>query len=601
MAGPGTGKTYQLAKRLQFLVGEQEISPKAITVITYTHEAAKSMRNKIDEKGKDEYITLESQPDNILTMHSFGHRILEENAKLIGLKSGINIIESILLRKAVIRDAALLLDFTESDSIDAFNDKTTANKEISEISKSILGKYSEILKKSNTVDFDDQIEMACELLSNHSEVLDKYKKQTTHLLVDEYQDINEAQHTFIKLLSSGQEKGLFAVGDDDQSIYGFRGSTPKYIRDFYKQFSGARVLQLDVSRRCPENILECAISVVNKFDSSRTNKVDLKYLGESPGLVIVRSCPSDSREAELISKIIYAKRASGEAKTFFILVPSKNYTTAISGELRSHGIDHEVGTGSQDDPVKIALIAIKKWLGTSPSNLDVRLIIELLADAGFCDIPSSRVRTDSKKAERHECNLAIAKLWESVIASDARLDSELMKHKDKESKLSKLANAAYQIQEKYKQNDVSGFVTALGEKLGVWKKISDIYQTIEKEVLPSSAQDSDIRIITIQKSKGLEADCIFIVGLEKGNMPKDSAGSDEIAEQARLFFVAMTRGKQEVHIMHSRKRQGSASYLNKSHQLQRSPFIDVFPADKFEDKYVGAKSAKKPSPKARLK
>jgi ATP-dependent DNA helicase Rep len=211
LAGPGTGKTYQLAMRIKFLVDEQNVSPDEITVITFTREAAAGMREKLKDQDKPEYIEVGKRPKNILTMHSLGMTIVNEKAGDLGMEFPIAVVTDSDLRKALMRDAALLNGLTEADAQAALNDKQTANEACSEESKTILNTYNSILRACNALDFDDQISLACDLLEQDQSLLDQYRSETRHLLVDEYQDINADQDRLIHLLVGGQEDGLFAA------------------------------------------------------------------------------------------------------------------------------------------------------------------------------------------------------------------------------------------------------------------------------------------------------------------------------------------------------------------------------------------------------
>ena len=175
LAGPGTGKTYQLAKRMQFLVDEQGVSPEAITVITFTKEATLGMRAKIGDDEKAEYIEPEKRPKTILTMHSLGHSIIEENAASLGLQRGVAVVKDVALKKGLMRDAALLSGFDEPAGEAALADKETANTAASAESQTIQAMYSRILTSCNAIDFDDQIAIACKILERQPDLLKSHQ------------------------------------------------------------------------------------------------------------------------------------------------------------------------------------------------------------------------------------------------------------------------------------------------------------------------------------------------------------------------------------------------------------------------------------------
>jgi ATP-dependent DNA helicase Rep len=595
LAGPGTGKTYQLAKRMQFLVDEQSVSPDAIAVITFTREAAAGMRVKIADEEKQEFIEPLKRPKSILTMHSLGHKIIEENAKSLGLKPGVSVVHDTTLKRGLMRDAALLCGHDESAGTTALRDKETANPSPSEQSREIRETYSRILTACNAIDFDDQIAIACKILDEYPAVLATYQAGAQHLLVDEYQDINADQHKLILLLTRDQTDGLFAVGDDDQSIYGFRGGDPSYIRSFADDYPDCKVLQLRISRRCRKNILDCALAVVEKYDVSRVAKSRPEYTEPEPGLVEVWNCPSEKREAQLIAKMIYAKRASDAARSFFVLVLNKNYVAPVTRELSAKGIEYDLGTSGTFHAEWQTLKLLRSWL-EAPTNLLTRQVIELMLVGGTTTIPSARVRAAEKKAARESCAQQIARLWTPVLdGDDATLLSSWNGCPAGDVFAKELADLASRITTAHAEGAAAAFLHAVQQGVGVFASVDAFYRCMSALEADSGVQTTtaDVRILTCQSSKGLEADCVFVVGVEEDSMPRDATNADQTAEEARLFFVALTRARKELHVTHARKRTGASTYKAKSRQLKGSCFVTAFPKGQAQTKYVAAEGAKK--------
>src|SRR5580704_11380523 len=217
LAGPGTGKTFQIAKRLQFLTGELAVPCEQVTVITFTQEATQSMRRKLSDRGKPEFIPAEKRPGTIKTMHSLGHAIIEENIEAVGLIKDFKVIEERELRETLFIDAALRVGESELDGLNALDDRVKGKRQLSDQSLRISTEYERLLRACNCIDFDDQIVVASSLLKNNAQVRECWQTRARHLLVDEYQDINPAQFEFICELSEASRAGLFVVGDDDQS------------------------------------------------------------------------------------------------------------------------------------------------------------------------------------------------------------------------------------------------------------------------------------------------------------------------------------------------------------------------------------------------
>lgn len=215
LAGPGTGKTYQLGRRIKHLVEKQQVPPDQITVVTFTTVAAQNMRDRISDDARPElYVPYSHQPKHICTLHSFGYRVIRENLTSLGFKSPPRVVTDDRLRSILISDAAQLAGHRREDG-----NETTQCRQCGDCKPSDAGKcricqaYQEILRGCSAVDHDEQILLACRILRETPVVLEKYRTQTRHLLIDEYQDINAAQFELIRLLSDGQRDGLFVVGD----------------------------------------------------------------------------------------------------------------------------------------------------------------------------------------------------------------------------------------------------------------------------------------------------------------------------------------------------------------------------------------------------
>lgn len=594
LAGPGTGKTYQIAKRIQSLIDVHGVSQDEITVITFTTEAARGMRNKLSERDKAEYIEPSKRPSNTLTMHSLGFKIIAEHPGAVGLKANVTVVADDVLRAGLMRDAACLVGLLEKDSLVALKDKGQANPAPSTESKKIIEAYNQILRACNAVDFDDQIALACEILESDETALNKYQASTKYLLIDEYQDINADQDRLIKLLTAGQTSGLFAVGDDDQSIYGFRGGQPTYIRNFDKEFPGAQILQLQVSRRCLKNILDCAITLVVKYDLERSLKADPIYTETEQGLVNVWNMPSENSEAALIGKMIYAKSSEGVASDFFILVPNRNYVKPISDALRNIGIGFEISTSGNDDKTLEQLKIVKQWV-EKPTDLLTRHVVELILSSGSTSIPSVKVRLAHKTKARQDFCTNIANLWSPILSGTSDLMTILELGAKTNENVSEVSSLLMALKNGYLSTQLNEFIAAVSAGLKLLNSVEEFYRflgSLDAKPGTSSSSSALVRILTFQSSKGLEADCVFIVGMEENTIPRDLTDAGRTAEEARLTFVAMTRAKKELHLLHTRTRTGASNHKTNSYALHPSVFVSSLPKSQVENKYVKSESAK---------
>jgi len=594
LAGPGTGKTWQLAQRIKFLISDKGSSADEITVITFTGEAAKGMRAKLEEKGSNEYIEPDSRPSHIFTMHSLGHRILSENLIKAGLKENFYVIEDSRIREPIMRDAAILLGYTEKDAKEAFRDRTEANVQVSEKSKQIVQKYEEILRACNSIDHDDQINLACKLLKEDEKILKKYSQNSKYLLVDEYQDINQGQYELIELLSKGNRTGLFVVGDDDQSIYGFRGGKPTFIRNFRKHFgSSSIIIQMQTSRRCPANVLECANSIVAKFDSQRLPKGNYIYKKTDAGKVIIHDCPSDDREAEIIGAIIKGDAESLDLcdqckrlpkRTYFILVPNKNYSQKIQQKLKRFGIAFDSKFGETNKGFS-PFVLIKNWVNES-SSFQTRQIIELLIESGAIgNFPNSKVKLKQKIDTRTKGLRDVASVWIRVITDRKSFSEILGEEAGNNTILKEILEKLQELKLSYEKGKISDFLQKVSLYTKPWSSIDNFFDDISNEVVRLPSHGPHVRILTLQSSKGLQANLVFIIGLEEDAIPRKTLTDEALAEEARLFFVGMTRAEDQLHLFKCRRRTSASSYKATPNEIKQSRFLENFPVDKHEKQF----------------
>jgi DNA helicase-2/ATP-dependent DNA helicase PcrA len=374
LAGPGTGKTHTLARRIKFLIEEKNVDPDQIAVITFTNEAAVNMKGRIrDMEKQDVYLPPEKHPHLICTMHKLGQIIISENSSKIPLDEDFKLVTSIALKRILLEDSAQLINSTREKSRETEECRQKGKCEESDKSCKckICKKYKELLRSNNALDHDDQIMLATALLRRHDDILEVYRKKVRYLLVDEYQDINNAQFELIKLLTSQQEDGLFCVGDDDQSIYSFRGGSPEYIKQFEKDFSSPKIKSLTVSRRCPPEIFNEAIKVVEKFNRDRRPKPISEFVNTN-GKIILYDVPSQNKEAQMIIRIV---KDAIPYKDVLILVPHQGFAEPIKRALRQARINYQ--TKVDVDSFKINLLdVLKTWIENKTDNFATRQCVQ---------------------------------------------------------------------------------------------------------------------------------------------------------------------------------------------------------------------------------
>ena len=280
LAGAGSGKTKVLTTRVAYLVNECGINPSNILAITFTNKAAKEMKDRI-------YKVLGSMAYSIQisTFHSLGVLFIRENYELLGYKNNFTIIDSddaLVIIKKIIKDLGYdpkyynpkmirnLISSAKNELLTPYDYEKYANSEETRIASQVYYKYQDKLFTSNSLDFDDLLMKPIELLRKNPEVLKQYQERFQYILIDEYQDTNEAQYVLSKMLSA-KHRNICVVGDNDQSIYSFRGSNYRNILNFEKDYKDAKVIMLEENYRSTKNILSVANSVI-KNNRERKDK-----------------------------------------------------------------------------------------------------------------------------------------------------------------------------------------------------------------------------------------------------------------------------------------------------------------------------------------
>ncbi len=578
LAGPGAGKTHLLADRIKRLL-DNGTDKDIITVLTFGKDANQHMIYKLTEPTGFN-IQFNKLP-HISTMHSLGLEIICEKPRDVNLfKTNLRVQENENVKRLMYRDASLILNYTEDDSKEALKCKQYGDcKENPEEKKcQICEQYWKIMSKCNYIDFDDQILFACRILEKNPTILKKYQFRAKHLLVDEYQDINTAQFRLIELLSRESRNGLFVVGDDAQSIYGFRGGNPKFILRFGENFPDSETPPLSYSWRCHEKIIQDAIKVLKKYYTDWTGEQELEYKvpsGEEPQIWQI---PSDKAEAKMVAVI--ARQFIQEKKSILILVPKKEFFPLITQELSKRGIVYSCPISFLPGRVEIAKLFVD-WVTIPSDSFKTRLVVEELINNGIAKVPGARKNKKCnpetiKKRIIEETE--IAKLWEIV---DKKNDLFLVINnlKDPNKTLIKIRDGLLNLSDlfiNFKKEKCGEFIKQLAVVSSIWVNPSKLIEDITKITELLNPQGTTglgwVQLNTMKKAKGLEADVVIMVGLEDDIVPNPR--SDTI-EESRLFYVSMTRAKEKLYLFHSYKRPRDISYGQELTNKRRSKFLDV--------------------------
>ncbi len=583
-AGAGSGKTRVLTERILNLINCKYINPDNILAITFTNKASSVMKERLSKKG------LNVSRLWISTFHSSCVRILRENAsKLSGYNSNFTIYDEAdknkvvteILKNEKIEDDKfkknLLFHISnyknKFQSLENYLNDHYFEKDIEEIIE-FIKKYENKMRENNAFDFDDLLQKTYLLLSSNENVLNYYRNKFKHILIDEFQDTNEIQYDFVKLLA-GNDNNVFVVGDEDQCIYSWRGANYKNISNFTKDFDNVEIIKLEQNYRSTKKIIEGA----NKIISKNIQRIDKKLwtdnaLGEQ---IEYKKCYDEREEAENVASTIYSLHNFNNYnyKDIAVLVRLNSLTRNIEEKLLNYGINYRVYGGMKfydrleiknflaylkvlnniKDDVSFAKIANwpKRNIGEATiENLKAldssKSMLENLLNVQNYDVKGATLTKllnlqylflDFIK-QKDELNLV--DLVEYIIEK-LNLESFLNKDEEDKNRMLNIEQLVLSIKEYYKNNEDA----SLSSYLQSVTLVSD---------MDSYNEDEDcVTIATVHASKGLEFKCVFIIGLEDGIFPLYRQDSDcDEEEERRLMYVALTRGMERLYLSSCKRR-----------------------------------------------
>lgn len=476
IAGPGSGKTTVLTRRIVFIINEKNISPENCLAITFTRRAAQEMRERLNK-----LLNAKAEQINIHTFHSLCFSILKENYEKAGLKEDFRVITE--LEKKLYKDKEL---------------------------------------PDNILEFDDLINLTVKLFVENTDITKSYQEHYKYISVDEYQDIDENQYKLIKFLCPSNGS-ICAIGDPNQAIYGFRGGDAKFFNNFTQDYTDAQIINLKNNYRSTGNIVEASNQMINSYNIvSQYDKPHEK--------ITIHTAPTDKAEAE------------------FVVSTIEN----LIGGHSFFSMDSDRSTGQEQD------YTFSNFAVLYRTSSQAELLIEAFERSGMPYANYSNDLLCEKKS--------ILKLLNSLTDSEA---------------ISEQINN-YEYKEEI-QDYILNYLKELAvNNIGKDEFIHEV--SLLKEADTFDKRADRISLMTLHSSKGLEFNCVFIVGLENGILPLYRAKEpQEIEEERRLLYVGMTRAEKRLFLSHAVKRKWLGTYRN----LETSPFLekikyDLLKLSKFE-------------------
>ncbi len=616
LAGAGSGKTRVLTNRTAYMIDEIGISPWNILAITFTNKAADEMRERIRA-----LVGHGSESIWVATFHSTCVRILRRHIDLIGYDTSFTIYDTDD-SKSVMREVLKRLqinpkEFPEkrflnhisnckNELITPEDDAAEAEGDIAdELFAKVYKEYQNSLRKNNALDFDDLLMKTVELFKKHPEVLENYQKRFMYIMVDEYQDTNTAQFEFVRLLAAAH-RNICVVGDDDQSIYRFRGANIRNILDFEKVYPEAKVIKLEQNYRSTQTVLDAANAVISN-NSGRKAKSLWTDKGQGDRIRFIYADTADEEAELIVDRICRDKRAGKYAyRDNAVLYRTNAQSRILEKYLLNAGVPCCVvgGVGFYSRREIKDILAYPKTIDNGKDDLAVKRIINVpkrgigattvnkLSEYGEqngldfyeCCVRAEEILGHGRAAEKITEFTSLIGLFKSKLglisleqlAEDIidRTDyEEMLIEEDEDEAQERMANvgelvsAIVSYEEKNQEPTLSGFL----EEVAL---VSD---------LDNVDEDADeVLLMTLHSAKGLEFPNVYLAGMEDGLFPGyasiSSADPEELEEERRLCYVGITRAMEHLSMSAAKSRMiwGQTQYYGLSR------FVSEIPGELFE-------------------
>ncbi|GEM73697.1 ATP-dependent helicase [Sphingomonas aquatilis] len=587
LAGAGTGKTAALTARLAHLLWTRKAWPSEILAVTFTNKAAREMRERVGRMVGD---AVEGMPW-LGTFHAIGAKMLRRHAELVGLQSNFTILDTDdqlrLLKQLIVaadidekrfpaRSLAGLIDDWKNRGlvpadIDAGESERYANGRGGEL----YAQYQARLRSVNACDFGDLLLHMLTILKTHADVLRTYQDRFKYIMVDEYQDTNIVQYLWLRLLAQTR-KNIACVGDDDQSIYSWRGAQVENILKFEKDFPGAKVIRLEQNYRSTPHILGAASGVI-AHNGGRLGKTLWTELdvGEKVRVLGVWDGPEEARRVS--DEIEAAQRNGTPLDHIAILVRAQHQTREFEDRFISIGMPYRIVGGYrfyERAEIRDAL-AYLRIVNQPSDDLAFERIVNV-PKRGLGDKAIAKIH-QLARAEGVPLTIAAARILDTdeltpqarralgnFVGDIARWrdrardlpHAELARQMLDESGYTAMWQAEKSVEASGRLENLSELVRAMEEYESLGAFLEHVSLVMDKE---GAVQAPEVTIMTIHAAKGLEFDTVFLVGWEEGLFPSqraiDEGGTRSLEEERRLAYVAITRARRRATILHAANRR----------------------------------------------
>ena len=625
LAGAGSGKTRVITHKIAYLIHQAGYQANTIRALTFTNKSAREMKQRITALLGSK----NAKGIGISTFHTLGLRILQIEYHVLGYRKGFSIMDSRDVESclnelthrseqddpAFVRQTMYQISRWKNEFVDACNALKLAETELEQIQAKIYQSYQQHLLACNSMDFDDLIMLPVQLFRHHEEVLLKWRGKIHYLLVDEYQDTNTSQYELIKLICGLRQK-LTVVGDDDQSIYAWRGAKPENIHRLQHDFPNLQVIKLEQNYRSSGRILNSANTLIANNRHLFEKKL---WSASGPGEFIrVFPCKNADDEANRVATDIISRRfQSNEAyKSFAILYRSNFQSRQYEKALRDHSIPYQITGGTaffERREIKDIMAYLRLLSNIDDDQALLRIINTPRREIGAATIQSlanyARSRRSSLGRAMRELGLRESignRAWQRLqgfadLVSELRIEAGKLDAMtlarllvaqidyagwlDETSSSQKQAEAAMEnileliswignLQKTREDNSLEGLVSHLS--------LMSILENDEDK----NEKDA-VQLMTLHAAKGLEFANVYLVGFEEDSLPHhQSQDAEGIEEERRLAYVGITRAEKNLTICHAKTRQkfGELQHCEPSRFLFELPDEDLDGAEHLASK-----------------
>ena len=599
LAGAGSGKTRVIVHRIAYLMLAKRVPPWQILGVTFTNKAAGEMRDRVRELAGP-------IGENVLlsTFHAFCSRILRRELRQLGWEEGFTIYDD-ADQLAVVKDVLKSLDINDKrlspravlNSIARAKDELItphvfaehAQGPFEEAAARVYRRYQDTLRNANALDFNDLIMFVVQLFREHPDVREHYQDRFRYIMVDEYQDTNHAQYELVRLLAS-KYRNICVVGDDDQGIYSWRGADLRNILEFEREYDDATVIKLEQNYRSTQNILDAAHTIISRLPNRRDKRLWTENGGGAP--LVVLPALDDEDEARLIVNSVRRLRDEGLGLSDCVVMYRTNaQSRALEDALVTYGIPYQLVGGVafyQRREIKDALaylrvthnlsdsLNFRRVVNVPPRGIGAKTFAALSMWAEMQDIPPAeailhlaagdvteplpvtaraRVALESlghllSGFRREMERLPVSEFVKLVIRESGYLEhirgnDNVEEAVDREENLDELVAAAARFDNSEPPQGLSLF----------------LHEATLVADVDRMAEDGGLTLMTMHNAKGLEFPAVFVAGMEEELFPHIRSLDDpeQLAEERRLCYVALTRAKERLYLLYAARRYSSQS------------------------------------------